>query len=113
MPRNTLAYDDDFHAWTEEQAQLLRAGDLSAIDAENIAEEIETMGRSERREIENRLTVLLAHLLKWQHQPDQRSNGWLGTIVEQRRQIAKIVKQSPSLAKFLAVAIPEAYRDAR
>jgi len=113
MPRNALAYDDDFYAWTQEQARLLREGDVSAIDAENIAEEIETMGRSERRELENRLTVLLAHLLKWQYQPEQRSQGWLGTIIEQRRQMAKMIKLSPSLVRFLAASIPEAYRDVR
>ena len=65
MTRNTVDYEKDFYAWTVEQARLLRSGELSEIDVENIAEEIESMGRSERREIGNRLTVLLSHLLKW------------------------------------------------
>ena len=91
MARNAVAYEQDFYAWTQEQAQLLRGGDLSAIDTENLSEEIEAKGRRERRELRNRLTVLLAHLLKWEHQPDQRSAGFLGTIVEQRRQIGAVL----------------------
>ena len=51
MPRNAVAYDDDFFAWTQEQARLLRAGELTAVDVENLAEEIESVGRSDRREI--------------------------------------------------------------
>src|SRR5271168_2524963 len=70
MPRIAVDYDEDFYAWTVEQARLLRSGELSAIDAANIAEEIESMGRSDRRELKSRLIVLLDHLLKWRHQPD-------------------------------------------
>ena len=87
MPRNAAAYDEDFFAWTEEQARLLRAGELAEIDALNLAEEVESVGRSDRREIRSRLIVLLTHLLKWHFQPDARSSGWLGTIREQRDQI--------------------------
>jgi hypothetical protein len=65
MPRNAVDYEADFYAWTMEQAQLLRSGEFSELDIENIAEELESMGRSDKREIESRLTVLLAHLLKW------------------------------------------------
>jgi hypothetical protein len=113
MTRNTVDYEKDFYAWTVEQARLLRSGELSEIDVENIAEEIESMGRSERREIGNRLTVLLSHLLKWQLQPDMRSSSWSGTIREQRRQIAKLLRESPSLRPFVAEAVAEAYPDAR
>jgi uncharacterized protein DUF29 len=59
MPRNSVAYDEDFFAWTQQQARLLRDGDLADIDAQNLAEEIESMGKSDRREIRNRLVVLL------------------------------------------------------
>src|SRR5437016_14045977 len=89
MPRNAAAYEEDFFAWTEEQARLLRAGELAEIDALNLAEEVESMGRRDRQELESRLTVLLAHLLKWQVQPDRRSTNWSGTIREQRRQIGR------------------------
>ena len=86
MPRNAVDYEEDFYAWTMEQAQLLRSGEFSELDIENIAEELETMGRSDKREIESRLTVLLAHLLKWQLQVGLRSKSWSGTIREQRRE---------------------------
>jgi hypothetical protein len=113
MARNRATYDEDFYAWTVEQARLLRTGELSALDIENIAEEIESMGRSDKREIESRLTVLLAHLLKWLFQPEQRSSGWSGTIREQRRRIEKLLRESPSLRPMLADAVEEAYAEAR
>ena len=74
----------DFYAWANEQAALLRAGRLTEADIENIAEEIESMGRSEKRELVNRLTVLLLHLLKWQFQPALRGNSWRLSIEKQR-----------------------------
>jgi hypothetical protein len=113
MPRNSADYEGDFHAWSVEQARLLRAGEFSAIDIANVAEEIESLGRSDRREIRNRLTVLLMHLLKWRHQPEGRSTGWSGTIREQRRQIELLLEESPSLRPFIAGAFGQAYQDAR
>lgn len=113
MARNRAVYDEDFYAWTVEQARLLRAGELSALDAENIAEEIESMGKSDRRELRSRLTVLLSHLLKWRFQPEQRSSSWSGTIREQRRQIELVLADSPSLRPVLAKALAEAYAEAR
>src|SRR5712691_611546 len=100
MPRNSVAYDDDFFAWTQEQARLLRAGELTIVDAENLAEEIESVGRSDRREIRNRLIVLLAHLLKWGHQQRRRGVSWSDTIAEQRLQIDSVLVDSPSLRPF-------------
>src|SRR6266852_4161446 len=97
MARNSIGYEEDFYAWTVEQARLLRSGDLTAIDIANIAEEIESMGRSDRRALESRLTVLLTHLLKWQIQQRLRSSSWSGSIAEQRRRIAKLLRESPSL----------------
>jgi len=113
MARNAAAYDEDFYAWTQEQARLLRSGDVRSIDIENVAEEIESMGRSDRRELESRLTVLLAHLLKWQFQPAQRSTSWQRIILEQRRRIAKLLQESPSLAELRDKALVGAYSDAR
>jgi Domain of unknown function DUF29 len=66
-PRNSVEYEQDFYAWTVEQSRLLRSSELSAIDVGNIAEEIENMGRSDRRELRSRLAVLVTHLLKWRH----------------------------------------------
>jgi hypothetical protein len=82
MARNAAAYDEDFFAWTQEQARLLRSGELSELDIENIAEELESMGRSDKREIDNRLVVLLVHLLKWQVQVGFRSRSWSATVGE-------------------------------
>jgi hypothetical protein len=113
MPRNFVDYEEDFYAWTVEQARLLRSGELSAIDAANIAEEIASMGRSDRRAIERRLTVLMTHLLKWQKQSKMRSGSWSGTIAEQRRRIAKLLEESPSLRSVVAEALAEAYGEAR
>lgn len=113
MSRNSVDYEDDFYAWTVEQARLLRSGELSAVDIENIAEEIESMGRSDRRAIESRLTVLLIHLLKWQMQPTVRSPSWSATIREQRRRIEKLLRELPSLRPFFAAALAEAYAEAR
>lgn len=113
MTQNAADYEEDFYAWTVEQARLLRAGELSVLDVANIAEEIESLGRSDRRELGSRLTVLLLHLLKWRSQPDMRSKSWLTTIREQRRQIEKLLRESPSLHSFVATALTESYSDAR
>ncbi len=113
MSRNRIGYDEDFYAWTMEQARLLRSGELAAIDAENIAEEIESMGKSDRREIESRLIVLLVHLLKWQFQPEMRSTSWSGTIREQRRKIDRLLAESPSLRPAVPGMLPQTYAEAR
>jgi hypothetical protein len=113
MPRNSVDYEEDFYSWTVEQSRLLRAGELSAIDAANIAEEIESMGRSDRRELKSRLVVLLMHLLKWRHQPGSRSRSWSATIDEQRLQIEGILGESPSLRPNVAAMLVEAHAIAR
>jgi len=110
MPRNAVAYDDDFFAWTEEQARLLRAGEFSQVDIANIAEEVEDMGRSIRRELRNRLAVLTMHLLKWRFQPGYRSGSWSGTISEQRQQIADLLEESPSFKPMPAGDLTKIYR---
>ena len=113
MAGNATDYEEDFYAWTLEQARLLRAGDLSAIDVVNLAEEVESLGRRDRRELRSRLTVLLMHLLKWSKQPGLRSRSWSGTIREQRRQIEQILDDSPSLRGFAGETLAGAYDDAR
>jgi len=80
-------YDQDFYAWANEQAGLLRAGRSSEADIEHIAEEIESIGRSEKRELVSRLTEALLHLLKWQYQPALRGNSWRLILEEQRNQL--------------------------
>ena len=111
--QNAVDYEQDFYAWTVEQARLLRAGELSAIDAANIAEEIESMGRSDRRELHSRLVVLIMHLLKWHQQPGARSRSWSATIEEQRLQIENVFTESPSLRPLAAGMLAQAYAIAR
>ncbi|HEY3912003.1 MAG TPA: DUF29 domain-containing protein [Stellaceae bacterium] len=113
MSRNKADYEEDFYAWTVEQARLLRAGEFSDLDVENIAEEIESMGRSDRREIKSRLTMLLVHLSKWRLQPQMQSRSWSGTIREQRRKIEELLSESPSLRPAVAEILLQAYADAR
>src|SRR5271156_1447055 len=90
-------YERDFYAWANEQASLLRAGRLAEADLENIAEEIESMARSEKRELTNRLKLLLTHLLKWRYQPTLRCKGWSYTIEGQRGDLADHLADNPSL----------------
>ena len=110
--KRNSAYELDFHAWTTEQATLLRAGRLSDLDREHIAEEIEALGRGERLELTSRLSVLLLHLLKWSHQPALRGRSWELTIKEQRRQLARHLKSNPSLKPWIDEAMADAYGDA-
>jgi len=105
-------YETDFYAWANQQAELLRAGRLSAADIENIAEEIESMGKTEKRELVSRLAVLLLHLLKWRFQPERRGASWEATITVQRRDLVRHLRDDPSLKSKIAEAIEDAYGDA-
>ncbi|NJP11893.1 MAG: DUF29 domain-containing protein [Leptolyngbyaceae cyanobacterium RU_5_1] len=93
-------YETDFYAWTQEQSKLIKAQQWDQVDATNLIEEIETLGRKERQELRNRLGVLLGHLLKWQFQSENRSSSWLGTIREQRVQLKLLLQDSPSLKPY-------------
>ena len=90
-------YDTDLNAWANEQARLLRAGRFDLLDIEHLAGEIEDVGKSEQRELASRLAVLLAHLLKWQYQPERRGASWEKTIKAQRKDIRYALGESPSL----------------
>ena len=114
MPKHELAsYDSDFHLWSQTQAALIREGRIAEIDLENVAEEIESLGRSDRREIRSRLEILLVHLLKWEFQRAKRKNGWKKSISEARRGIKKLVDESPSLQGFPEAVLSEEYKNAR
>jgi hypothetical protein len=106
-------YDRDFHLWLETTADLLRQKKFDRLDLGHLIEEIEAMGRNEKRELYNRLIVLLMHLLKWEYQPSHRSNSWLATINEQRRQIVKLLADSPSLKTYFQESFQECYQIAR
>jgi hypothetical protein len=102
-------YDADFFAWTRRTAQLLRQGHFREIDVEHTAEEIEDMGKRDLKELNSRVQVLLAHLLKWKLQPSKRSPSWRRTIGTQRLEIEAALEQSPSLASHLSDDLPRNY----
>ncbi|MFB2898636.1 DUF29 domain-containing protein [Aerosakkonemataceae cyanobacterium BLCC-F50] len=107
----SMLYYLDFYGWTQEQAKLLQEGKWDCLDIPNLVEEIESLGRRERQELENRLGVLLGHLLKWEFQPENRSKSWVATIREQRRRILRLLKESLSLKPFIPEALENAYKD--
>jgi len=105
-------YETDFYAWINQQVNFLQSGKFSETDMDNIAEEIEEMGKSIARALESRLEILLMHLLKWQYQPSHRSKSWRITIVEQRLALAKLLRKNPSLKPKVPNTIAESYADA-
>ncbi|MCG9886619.1 MAG: DUF29 domain-containing protein [Cyanobacteria bacterium] len=106
-------YDRDYALWLEGTIERLRDRDYSQVDWEHLLDELETMGRSDKRAIKNNLVILLVHLLKWQFQPDARSGSWAGSITEHRTRIQGLLEDSPSLNKFLDEALIWAYPRAR
>jgi hypothetical protein len=106
-------YDRDFYQWLTETAYLLAEGRLSELDVTNLIDEIESMGKSQKRAIESYLSVLLLHLLKWNYQPDRRSGSWKSSIRNSRRAIQKRVQESPSLKPYCASVFLECYALAR
>lgn len=106
-------YERDLCLWLEQQAFLLREGRFGQLDLANLIEEIEAMGRKDKKAIESNLVALLIHLLKYQLQPEQRSSGWRGSIVEHRRRLRYDFEESPSLRPHAARVFARAYADAR
>ena len=102
-------YNQDFYVWTMEQADLLRRHKPDWMDWENVAEELESMGKKDRRELVSRMTILLTHLAKWYWQAEKRSPSWSGTIEEQREQIELSLNDSPSLRSFIQYSFQEAW----
>jgi hypothetical protein len=108
-----MSYESDLYEWTKEQADALRRRASNALDWDNLAEEIESLGTSQRREIRARLKVLLVHLLKWKHQPELQCGSWRGSIREARDEIEDVLGDSPSLRAYPAECLPKAYAGAR
>ena len=109
---NAALYEQDFCIWATENAQLLRENQLYEIDTANIAEELESMGKSQQHALVSRLAVLLMHLLKWQYQPQRRSRSWELTLIEQRQEISELLEDSPSLKHDIDAKIAKAYKKA-
>ena len=112
IPKLKELYDCDYHLWLEETAQLLKTKNFSQLDIENLIEEIETLGRSERNKIISSLRLIYQHLLKWQYQPEKRSKSWTDTIDRERDNINDYIEDMPSLKKMLDApeVIAKAYR---
>ena len=104
-----INYEKDFYGWTQEQAALLKAGRFTDLDVQNLIEEVETMGRSEKRALESRLSVLLLHMLKWHYQPARRGNSWSYTIVERRMKFKKVLNENPGLKPEIEKILSDAY----
>jgi hypothetical protein len=109
MSKAEALYDRDFFEWTQENARLLEEGRLADADLAHIAEELEDMGKRDQRAVENRLEVLIRHLLKWQIQPEKRSASWEVSIGTQRSRLNRIFQQSPSLERHGRKRLGEIY----
>ena len=106
-------YEQDFYLWTKAIVQHLKENRFNDIDIPNLIAEIESMGKSEKRELKSLLIVLLIHLIKWQYQPEKRSESWRSTITEQRICIEALLEDSPSLQPLLIEIFPDCYEKAR
>lgn len=109
LPLNSL-YDTDFYAWTQQQAELLRHQKWRELDLPNLVEEIESLGKQQRAELRNRLSILIGHLLKWEYQSEKRSRSWFSTIRVQRIDILDLLAENPSLKPYLNEGIEQAYQ---
>ena len=112
LNKSTL-YDQDYYLWIDKTVEQLHHNQLQEIDLENLIDELETMGRSEKRSVKSNLTVLLMHLLKYKYQPNKRSRSWRSTIVEHRRRLLIVFEDSPSLRGYGQEIFAECYQDAR
>jgi len=109
---STTLYEQDFYGWLTEQSRALKTRQFQNMDVEHLIEEIESMGKSEKRQLKSRLRVLLMHLLKWSHQPSLRSHSWKITIRNQRRDLAEHLLENPSLKNELDSVLVSAYMGA-
>src|SRR6266540_2074145 len=105
-------YEADETAWLDAMAQLIGQGRLDDLDLAHLMEYLQDMARRDRREVKSRLRTLLAHLLKWSHQPEMRTNSWRGTIRAQRRELEDDLQTSGTLRNYAEVILAEVYVDA-
>jgi Domain of unknown function DUF29 len=106
-------YETDFYAWTQAQAAALRAKDWGALDLDNLAEEIESLGKRDRRAVENYLEVILLYLLKWAYQPERRGRSWEKSLLQARHRFTKLLRENPSLANQVLGFIGDGHHHAR
>lgn len=110
---DSTLYDRDYYQWLTETAYLLSEGRLSEMDVPNLLDEIEAMGKSQKRAISSYLRVLLLHLLKWKYQPEKRTGSWRSSIRNARIAIAERMEESPSLKSYPETVLAQCYRTAR
>lgn len=111
--RRFPTYESDFCAWSADQAHRLRGLRPEGLDWENLAEEVESLGRSDRRAVGSNLKIMLEHLIKWRYQPDRRTSSWRDSIEEHRDRISRILDDCPSLAPLATEILEQEYRKAR
>jgi hypothetical protein len=109
LEKESAGYDSDFYSWSQEQGRLVREGRWSEVDRENVAEEIESLGREQFNKLESAFRVLIMHMLKWDHQPERRSRSWAGSIKEQRIVLRNVIADNPSLKPRIGEAMARAY----
>ena len=110
----TTLYEQDFYLWTQTTAELLKQQKFDAVDWGNLIEEIETLGRSEKRAVRSHLVILLQHLLKWQFQSERRSRSWQNSIDNDREELSELLADNASLSgSFLLESLPESYTKSR
>jgi Domain of unknown function DUF29 len=113
LSSSNVAYAKDFNLWIENTIGLLKAKDFAALDIENLIDELESMSKRDKREILSRLDVILMHLLKWQYQPSKRSASWESSIQNNRKEIWRVIEDSPSLGDYPSCVLEKAYQSAR
>lgn len=112
----TTLYEQDYYLWIQTTLKQLQEKKLELLDWEHLIEELDCLGKQQQQELENRLIILLEHLLKlayWQIEKEYNERGWLGTIIEQRKQISRLLKKNPSLKPYLGEVFEDCYIDAR
>lgn len=113
LRRSGPGYESDYGAWLEHQVDLLKADRWSEVDKENLIDEVESLGRSDFRRFVSAFEIVIAHMLKWDFQPERRSNSWIASIVEHRDRIGRELEDSPSYGARIPEALAKAWRPAR
>jgi hypothetical protein len=109
----TMLYERDFYSWTKEQADALAKRRVDLLDWQYLAEELKDLGNRHYDQLSSRLSILIAHLLKWQYQPSHQSNSWRATIREQRRKLERLLQRNPGLKNRWTEALDDAWLDGR
>ncbi|ACK68227.1 protein of unknown function DUF29 [Rippkaea orientalis PCC 8801] len=110
---SSTLYDKDYHLWLQETVQLLQDGQLQELDIPDLIEEIQDMGKSQRKAVKSNLKVILWHLLKYKYQPEKRSNSWKSSIIKHRKRIRDAFEDSPSLKRYFNKIFDQSYQDSR